>query len=107
AYVNIILSQKKNVLRVPAAALRFIPPPQEVSGIKSLFGMGTGNQMARYYSLDSNPTDKKTIYLLRSGALVAVTVQTAATDDTYVEISGDGIAAGDTVVTGIAPVREH
>ena len=44
--------------------------------------------------------DTKTVYVLRNNTLTPTAVKTGATDETYVEIAGEGIAEGDTVVTG-------
>ena len=96
AYVNITLSKQPNVLRVPAAALRFVPPAEHVSALQRLFNPH------RRIAIPQRAKDGKTIYLLRNDVLTPVTVKTGATDDDYVEVSGEGIAEGDTVVIGMA-----
>ncbi len=95
AYVNVILSKKENVLRVPAAALRFIPPPENVGGLRLLFGKRPPPVPM------PQMTDSKRIYVLRNQTPIPVAVTTGAADENYVEISGDGIAEGDTVVLGV------
>jgi HlyD family secretion protein len=100
AFVSITLSERKNVLRVPAAALRFTPPPEPVSGIERLLHMGMMRPVAVAAPNTSGKDKQRMLYLLRGDALTPVSVTTGASDDTYVEVSGDGIAEGDTVVTG-------
>jgi HlyD family secretion protein len=105
AYVSITLSEVKDVLRVPAAALRFTPPQEQGSGIRRLLS-GGGNMRMRPSSVKITPTGSSTIYLLKDGELKLTQVKTGATDDTYIEISGDDIAEGDTVVTGLMSQRK-
>ncbi len=110
AYVSVTLSEVKDVLRVPAAALRFTPPAEQVSGIKRLLqtgGMRGGMRPPSRTASGNGNNEKSTIYLLKGGTPTPVEVKTGASDDTYVEISGEGIAEGDTVVTGIAPQGRH
>ncbi len=94
AYVNIILSKKSNVLRVPAAALHFVPPTPHISGWHRLFGHGA----ALVFPINN---DGKTVYILRHNMVTPVAVKTSASDDNYVEVSGEGIAEGDMVIVGI------
>jgi HlyD family secretion protein len=112
AYVSITLSEVKDVLRVPAAALRFTPPQEQVSGLQRL--LQGGGAMRSRRDRDQNKTVsesggavKRTIYLLKSGELVPTEVYVGATDETHVEISGDGIAEGHPVVTGIMPATRR
>jgi HlyD family secretion protein len=100
AYTHVLLSKTEHVLRIPAVALRFVPPPEHISGLQRLFYRPPPPMVMPHLEKDS-----KTVYLLRNEVLTPVAVKVGASDDTYVEISGDGIAEGDTVVTGIAPVR--
>ncbi len=100
AYVNVILSKKEKVLRVPAAALRFVPPPQSVGGLRLLFGR-------RHQAAAEMPSvgDGKRIYVLKNQTPTPIAVKTGATDENYVEITGDGVAEGDTVVLGVQKER--
>lgn len=104
AFVRVILSEQKDVLRVPVAALRFTPPAENKGGFAKLLqfgprGRGFGGPMG-------NSNIVPTIYLLRDGQLVPIEVKTGSTDETVMEISGEGIAEGDTVVTGLLPKRK-
>ena len=101
AYVSMVISEKKDVLRVPASALRFKPPVKEPGLLSQLFP-GIIPKQAADISADD---DSKIVYLLKAGEPVPVKVATGATDDTFVEISGGGVAEGDKVVTGIQSAR--
>jgi HlyD family secretion protein len=102
AAVSITLSERKDVLRVPVAALRFIPPPPPVSGLQRLLHLTGGPLLLPAPA----SREKKTLYLLRDDVPVPAPVNTGVTDETYVEVSGEGIAEGDTVITGAAVRRQ-
>ncbi len=109
AYVKVTLSEVKDVLRVPLSALRFTPPPQEVSGLQRLFqpslrGSRGGMRMPPMFTVGTTGNDNKgTIYLLKNDQLTSVDVTIGKSDDTNVAVSGEGLADGDTVVTGLMP----
>lgn len=103
AYVNIMLSEQKEVLRVPTAALRFSPPPEEPSALDRLLHVGLRAPVMMPQADDGG--DQHTLYLLRDNRLVPVRVAIGASDDSYVEVSGNNIVEGDTVVIGM--VRSH
>lgn len=100
AYVSLTMSKRENVLRVPAPALRFSPQAESPGGLRRLFARQPG-------SADAPPVAKegKAVYVLRYDRPVRVAVMTGATDDNYVEVSGDGIAEGDAVIVGTASGR--
>ncbi|HMP01708.1 MAG TPA: efflux RND transporter periplasmic adaptor subunit [Gemmatales bacterium] len=98
AYVSIILSQSRDVLRAPLAALRFNPPNETVGGLRQLFYTSPTKGATRVETQDRN---LKTIYVLREGRPVPTQVAVGAMDEAYVAISGRDIAEGDHVVTGI------
>src|SRR5262249_33878303 len=105
AYVSVTLSQQKDVLRAPVAALRFIPPVQPVSGLRKLL-----HATATKPSTAPSPSDKnlKPLYVLRGGVAVPVFVSVGATDESYVAVSGEDIAEGDLAITGIQrPARKE
>ncbi len=82
AEVKILVAQKKDVLRVPTAALRFIPPPSAQVDDKSL-------------ELNSGSV----IWLsLKNGQLKAVSVNTGISDDTFTEILDGNIGEGEKVI---------
>jgi HlyD family secretion protein len=104
AFVSVILSEQKDVLRVPAAALRFSPPQESKSGFSRLFSLGMRPPRA---SRNWNEEPIQSIYLLKGGEPVMVEVKAGSTDETFVEVSGEGIKEGDTVITGLMPKRKQ
>lgn len=101
AYVNLTVSKKEKVLRVPASALRFVPPAVPVTGWERLLG-----KRAPPPVMFAGGKDSKTIYLLRNDQPTPVSVKTGATDDEYIEVSGNGIGEGDTVIVGVSHTEE-
>jgi HlyD family secretion protein len=100
AYVAINLSELKNVLRIPASALRFKPPqPPRQSGLSRLLS-ADAKPKAKVESV-SKPQNVKTIYVLRGEEIEAVDVSLEGADDSYVAVSGETLKEGDVVVTGI------
>jgi HlyD family secretion protein len=98
AYVSMIISEKKDVLRVAASALRFKPPVKPLSALEKLF---PATRITKTANVDSSNDDTKTIYVLKDNEPVPVQITIGATDDVYVEISGSSIVEGDKVITGI------
>ena len=85
AYVNIVVAERKNVLLLPNAALRFKP-----EGEKKL----------------RKKQGEATVYVIREGRLVPVSVKTGITDNKMSEVIGGEIKSGDLVVTGPAKPAE-
>ena len=98
AYVSVILSERNKVLRIPMAALRFTPPEHPVTGIKRLFQAEPRKSAAPSVRDEKN---SKTVYVLRNHEPTPVSVTLGATDETYVEVTGEGIAEGDEIITGV------
>ena len=98
AYVSVTLTEKKDVLRVPAAAFRFQPPKQQESGIKNLF-----NPSSRYrrWRSSQNQNEPPSIYLLKGNQPQKVEVQPGMMDDFYMEIQSDQVKEGDKVILSI------
>lgn len=82
AEVEIIIADKKDVLRVPTAALRFIPPPS--TSIKA--------------KPDENSGDSYVWILLENGQLAAVPVKPGESDSTYTEIIDGDLKEGQEVI---------
>jgi len=99
AYVNIIVAQRKNVLLVPNAALRFRPAEalrtadRSPNGDKSRDGRKEGRGKDKG---DSVPTG--TVYLLDNGELRPVKVTVGITDNRRTEIIGGDLSEGAAVV---------
>lgn len=79
ATVRIVIAQRDGVLRVPDQALRYIP-----GGLSS-----AGDQ--------SGPSAPQ-LWVVRQGRPVRIAVATGLDDDSYTEITGGAIAAGDRVI---------
>ena len=75
AEVKIVISTKKDVLKIPTAALRFIPP-------KSSAAAGTGEN----------------VWVLRQGKLSPAGIETGISDDFHTEIVSGPLSEGDPIV---------
>jgi HlyD family secretion protein len=98
ANVRIVTDTFEDVLKVPNAAIRFRPPQspddkppksRRSEGDKS--GAGNGRP---------DPSSS-TIYVLKNGELKAIPIKTGASDGKMVQVTGEGIAEGMEVVTGV------
>ncbi len=85
AEVQILVANQKDVLRIPTAALRFIPPPS--SSIEQ----------------DSNELKNSPVVwtLLKNGRLKAVSVETGISDDEFTQIRGRDLHKGQEIVIGV------
>lgn len=86
SYVNVILAEQPEVLRVPNAALRFRPTAESGEG-PPLHKRGDG---------------ERTVYVLRDGKPVPVRVTLGATDNRYTAVVSGGLKVGDPVIVGNA-----
>jgi HlyD family secretion protein len=85
AFVNIAVDEKKQVLKVPLAALRFKPED----------------------SKRDNKAPTKMVYRLQNGAPIAIPVQTGISDGKSIEISGEGIKEGlEVIVEETSPRKD-
>ncbi len=117
AYVNVILSEKKDVLTVPNAALRFRPPGVEPpAGGPPVAGAGFGPPQ-RPAAGAARPEGAaplagpgpgrrggapRAVYVLRDGVPVAVQVRLGGTDRRSTEVVEGELKAGDQVIVGVA-----
>jgi HlyD family secretion protein len=90
AYVNIVVAERKEVLTVPNAALRFRPAEQ---------AKGAGQKPVAGEKKKRDPA-AGTVYVLDGDQLRPVQVTLGITDNRNTEISGGDLKAGDRVVTG-------
>ncbi len=100
AYVSVILSQQKDVLRVAASGLRFHPPVVHAGGLKRLFGSITADN-------SEEESDSPHVYILKNGQPKLVNVSLGGSDDAYVEVTGGDIKEGDLVITGTINAGEE
>jgi HlyD family secretion protein len=90
AYVNVILAERKDVLLVPNAALRFRPPAAKAKTSKPVRPHAGAT------------ASMKTVYTVHDGALAPVRVSVSIADSRYTEVTGGALQAGDKVVVGEA-----
>ena len=82
AEVKIVVADKKDVLRVPTAALRFIPPSS-----------------ANIKNMPDELTESSYVWVpLQNGQIGAVPVTPGVSDDTYTEILDGGLKEGSKVI---------
>jgi len=110
AYVTIAVAERKDVLMVPNAALRFKPANAEVqknqnNDAQKSGAVGAGSVKPKdERRLSGHPRDAFSgkIYVLESGGLKPVSVSLGITDNRNTEIIGGELKAGDQVVIGEA-----
>lgn len=86
AFVTILVAERKDAVRVPVAALRFKPQNTEL------------------LPAAPPPSDDKsirTLYVLRDGKPIPLTVKTGVTDNRFMEITHGELRLGDQVITGM------
>lgn len=86
AYVNIIVAQRKQVVLVPNAALRFKPQDVALKGEK------------RKGKEDKRDGAAGTVHVLENNQLKPITVATGITDNRFTEVLSRDLKAGDHVV---------
>jgi HlyD family secretion protein len=99
AYVSIAVAERKEVLTVPNAALRFRP---RTEATKAEAGAGNGNGGPRGEEGKRKRRDAAsgTVHILVDGQLKPLTVGLGITDNRVTEITGGELKAGDRVVVG-------
>lgn len=93
AYVSIAVAERRNILMIPNAALRYRPAGDD---------KGASRGGAREPAKDAGGYFAK-VYVLRNGAPVPVPVKLGITDNRNTEILAGQIKAGEKIVTGDAP----
>ena len=121
AYVNIAVAERKDVLLVPNAALRYKPADSEIQKLPANAGPAAnqGNDAGKSgasrpgASPDGKPKDAKQssgqrdtfagkVFVLKNGKLKPLSVMSGITDNRNTEIAGGDLKAGDLVVIGEA-----
>jgi HlyD family secretion protein len=101
ANVSIIVAQKDQALKVPNAALRFVPPKGEGHRQES-DGRSANGPRGSPVKIEAGTVPPKTIWRQgESGDLVPLSVQTGISDGVSTEILSGGLKEGDLVVVGI------
>ena len=88
AYVNVIVAQRKDVLLVPNAALRYRPAEAQD---KPAPARGKG---------DKEEAPGGRVFVLEDDTLRAVSIKTGISDNRFTEVMSGELKAGDQVVTG-------
>ncbi|MEK0447634.1 MAG: hypothetical protein RLZZ399_2955 [Verrucomicrobiota bacterium] len=98
ANVSILVAQRKNVLKIPNAALRFRPP--EPANSTAANGSSKEKRASGKPSRSAKPERK--VFVLRPGAPnpEPVTVKLGVADNVFTE-GLEGLAEGDTLATGL------
>jgi HlyD family secretion protein len=89
AFVNIVVAEREDVLRIPAAALRFRPVEEGRAG-RQPHGEGPPRN-------PREPGDK-TVYRLEQGKAVPVEIKPGIADGKYTEVLAGDLHAGDALV---------
>ncbi len=107
ANVSIVVAQKDEVLKVPNAALRFMPPKSEENETRhSSVTPAKGVESSRAILAGGASMVSRTIWKQGDdGVLVPVVVQTGISDGAWTEILSETIAEGDEVIVGIDQSR--
>lgn len=105
ANVRVVTSIEEDVLKVPNAALRFRPPQK--SEDKADKSSERGSRGSKESSSNGAGRSKRgepgivKLYRLENNELKAMTVKTGASDGQMTQITGEGVAEGVEVITGI------
>ncbi len=95
ADTHIITDERTGVLRVPSAAVRFVP-----AGVgRSRHRAEEGDHAPRQQG-ERGHRPRSRVWVMKDGHPVPVPVVTGLDDHTLIEISGDGIQPGDEVIVG-------
>ncbi|HKY73596.1 MAG TPA: efflux RND transporter periplasmic adaptor subunit [Nitrospira sp.] len=106
ANVSIVVAQRDNVLKVPNAALRFVPPKSELPASRPMEGTSAKEEAGtRLSGTGGGPSGRPIWKQSDNGEPVALKVQTGISDGTYTEIVSEGLADGDEVIVGIEQPR--
>jgi HlyD family secretion protein len=91
---NVVLSyaKREQVLRLPAAAIRFRPDHELLVAM-------LGAEQALRYGKPSNPADVRTVWVLRGETPSAISVHVGVNDGSFVEVTSAELAPGARVVT--------
>lgn len=95
AYVNIVVAQRKDVLMVPNAALRFRPSD---AGARQGMARNSGEKPAGEARGKDNATPMGTVYALENGQPKAFRIPVGITDNRMTEVQGAELKEGDAVI---------
>jgi HlyD family secretion protein len=121
ANVTFVYAAHKGVLRIPSAALRFLPPPEllaesglaapqkkhkkdklkdhPLGGATAGTDQRPGGKAPAEGEAAEGPGPRRTVWALRNERLVAVPIEVGVADGSNVEVKGGELAEGDVIVT--------
>lgn len=101
ATANIVVEQVKDAILIPNAALRYTPPRESASRSGGLMGLFRPPRMGRQRGGGGGEqeTTKRSVWVLRNNAPVAVQVETGATDGQFTAIKSGEIKPDDQIIT--------
>jgi HlyD family secretion protein len=106
ANVSIVVAQRDNVLKVPNAALRFVPPKTELTASRPMDGKPVGEEGGgRALSTGGGPPARPIWKLTENGEPVPVMVRTGISDGASTEILSDAVTAGEEIIVGLEQPR--
>ncbi len=105
ANVSIVVAQKDQVLKVPNAALRFVPPKSEQGEFRQPEGKPVKAEGGGQ-AIPAGGTLARTVWKhTDNGELAPVVVQTGISDGSATEIVSEAVSEGDQVIVGIDQSR--
>ncbi len=98
AYVNVIIAQKKSILLIPNAALRYKPTQASSKDTKKA-STASLNDMAKNKSKKEGKSDTMgTVYTLENGEPKALKIAIGISDGRFTEVLSDTLHAGDKII---------
>jgi len=91
ANVTFVVAERKDVVKLPNAALRFKPPPSLFEGPDAIASAPPA----------APPEGRRTVWVLRQGKPVPVDVKAGLTDGVTTELVEGDLAPGDKIVTDV------
>ncbi len=103
ANVTFVVDEKDAVVRIPNVALRFHLPDATAGAAGERAGGRGGRRGGGEPEVAAQGTEEShTIYVLRDGKPVAVSVQTGLSDGRYTELKSGELKVGDEVITDVS-----
>ncbi len=102
ATADIVVESISDGLLIPNAALRYSPPVVRERGGGSIFSMFRPPRMGAL-TAPAPSGSKRTVWVMRGGAAVAVPVEIGATDGQFTAVTSGDVKDGDELVTDATP----
>ena len=93
ATVSLVTDRRRDVLRVPDQALRFVPSKQRPAD-------ATGPAQAASAPGQSHPPRQGRVWVVRNGEPTPINIKTGLDDDTFTEVTAGDLAPGEPVIVG-------